>query len=97
MWRHFALQASEDKTIEKWRESTKDIIIVRELLCFLPFLPFLAKKVVQIPDLATPDFYKDFLTFRPESGTAGRPTVPAGACSRVFFISSRFSIYSHVQ
>ncbi len=52
---------------------------------FSLFYLFLAKKVVQIPDLATPDFYKDFLTFRPESGTAGRPTVPDLAPVPEFF------------
>jgi len=44
---------------------------------FWCFLPFLAKKVVQIPDLAKPDFFKaNFLTFCKKIGTVGRPTVP---------------------
>ena len=65
---------------------------------FLLFFTFFGEEVpFQIPDLASPDFYKaDFLTFCPESGLAGWPASPDLDPGPVFFhVLSRFSMYSH--
>jgi hypothetical protein len=64
---------------------------------FFTFFTFFGKEgSFQIPDLASPDFYKAyFLTFRPESGLAGRPASPdLDSVPDFFHVSSRFSMYS---
>ncbi len=41
------------------------------------FYFFRRRRAFQIPDLASPDFYKaDFFTFHPESGLAGQSASP---------------------
>jgi hypothetical protein len=71
---------------------------VPAVIRFPLFFTFFGEEgLFQIPDLASPYFYKaNFLTFHPESGLAGRLASPDLDPGQDFFhVSSRFFMYSH--